>query len=140
MKAVGQFTQGIAAYDAGKYSRKVARINEQNTRNEGVGERDKIRLMARMAMGAQLVDQASSGFQVGTGSALDALRESATARELDILTSRSNAESRAQGFKQQGDLAYAQGYSGLVGGIFSGATTLMDEVAKAFTGGAGGGG
>lgn len=137
MKAVGMFAQGIAANDAGKYTRKVMAINATNSRNEGVAERERIRLAARMQMGRQITDQGASGFQIGTGSPLDALRVSATARELDILTSRANAEGRAQGFKQQGDLAYAEGYSKMVGGIISGAAELMDEVAGAFGGGGG---
>jgi hypothetical protein len=140
MKAVGQFAGGIASYDAGKYSRRVARVNEQNTLNEGVMEREQVRMASRLQEGRQIVDQASSGFQVGEGTALDALRESATARELDLMISRRNASLRAAAFKQSGDLAYAQGYSGMVGGIFSGATTLMEEAAKAASGGGGGGG
>jgi hypothetical protein len=138
LKAVGQFSQGIAAMDAGKYTRKVMRINAQNSQNEGLMEREKIRFAARLAEGRQIVDQGSSGFAVGTGSAIDALRETATARELDLMTSRFNAQGRANAFKSQGDLEYAKGYSAMVGGIISGAATLMDTASSAF-GGAGGG-
>jgi hypothetical protein len=137
VKAVGQFTQGIASLDAGKYTRKVMRVNSRNALNAGVTEQEQIRHNARLAMGQQMVAQGDSGFQVNTGSALDALRESATARELDISLSRQKADLAAQGFKQQGDMAYAQGYSGMVGGMISGAASIGEEVAKAYTGGAG---
>jgi hypothetical protein len=61
MKAVGMFAQGISAYDAGKYTRKVMATNSQNALNDGVSERDRIRYAARMQMGQQLVDQGGSG-------------------------------------------------------------------------------
>lgn len=140
MKAVGQFAGGIASYDAGKYSRKAMQINARNTQTEGLAERDKIRMAARIQEGRQLVDQAGSGFAVGSGTAIDALRESATARELDLMVSRLNASSRADAYKQQGDLAYAKGYSDMVGGVLSGAATIVDEAAKAAFGAPGGGG
>lgn len=130
-EAVGDFTQGIAAYDAGKYTRRVMQINAQSALDQGVAQRERIRTQARMQMGQQLVDQGASGFQVGTGSALDALRESAINRELDLMTSRQNATLRANGYEQQGALAYASGYSSMVGGIISGAAKLADAAAGA---------
>jgi hypothetical protein len=129
---------GIAGYEAGRYTRRVMKINAQNVQNEGVAQRDQIRFASRIAMGRQLIGQADSGFAVGTGSPLDELRTSATARELDIMTSRTAAQSKANAYKQEGDLAYGKGYSEGVGGIISGATTLMDEIAQAFGGGGGG--
>jgi hypothetical protein len=140
MKAVGMFAQGISAFDAGKYTRKVMATNSQNALNDGVAERDRIRFAARQAMGQQLVDQGGSGFASGTGSALDALKESAISRELDFAVSRRRASMAAAGYKQQGDLAYAQGKSAMAGGILSGAAEIASEVAGAFGGVPSGGG
>jgi hypothetical protein len=140
MKAVGQFAGGISAFDAGKYTRRVMQTNAQNAQNAGLEERDRIRGAARAAMGSQLVAQGGSGFQMGTGSALDALRESAMNRELDFAVSRQRANMAATGFKQQGELAYAKGKAALAGGILSGVETIAEEVASAYTGGAGAGG
>jgi hypothetical protein len=131
---------GIASYDAGKYTRSAMNINARNVQTGSLAERDKIRLASRLQMGRQLNDQASSGFAVGTGSSIDALRESAINRELDLMTSHANADSKAATFTQQGTLAYAKGYSDMIGGFISGAATLMDDAAKAAAGGAGGGG
>jgi hypothetical protein len=139
MKAVGQFAGGIAAYDAGKYTRRVMRVNAQNAQNAGVAERDRIRTAARSAMGGQLVGQGGSGFQTGTGSALDALAQSAINRELDIAVSRQRAGMAADAFKQKGDLAYAKGKAAMAGGILAGAVTIAETIAGAYTGGAGGG-
>ena len=140
MKAVGMFAQGISAYDAGKYTRKVMATNAQNSLNDGVAERDRIRFAARQTMGQQLVDQGASGFDVGSGSALDALKESLIGRELDFAVSRRRASMAAAGYKQQGDLAYAQGKAALAGGIISGAAEIASEVAGAFGGVPSGGG
>jgi hypothetical protein len=109
---------------------------------KGVAERDRIRFAARLAMGRQLVDQGAAGSLSATGTAIDALRESATARELDLMTSRFNAQGRANAYKSQGDLEYAKGYSAMVGGIISGAATLAEtaQCVRGASGGAGGGG
>jgi hypothetical protein len=144
MKAVGMFAQGISAFDSGKYTRKVMNTNAQNARNDGVAERDRIRYASRVAMGQQLVDQGGSGFAVGSGSAIDALKESLVNRELDFAVSRRKAGMAATDFEQKGQIAYQQGKSALAGGIISGAMEIASEVAGAFGGapgaGAGGGG
>jgi hypothetical protein len=139
MKAIGMFAQGISAYDAGKYTRSVMATNSQNAQNDGVAERDRIRFAARMTMGQQLVGQGGSGFDVNSGSALDALKESTIGRELDFAVSRRKASMAAAGYKQEGDLAYAKGKAALAGGIISGAAEIASEVAGAFGGMPGGG-
>lgn len=140
MKAVGMFAQGISAYDAGKYTRRVMATNAQNTLNASVGEQDRIRDSARVAMGQQLVDQGASGFQTGTGSALEALHQSAVNRELDLALSRAKASAGATDYTQKGTLAYNQGKAAMAGGIISGAAEIASEVAGAFGGAPGAGG
>jgi hypothetical protein len=136
MKALGPIQEGLAANAAGKYTRKAMRVNAMNTAGDAAEEGARIRDAARMQMGRQLIAQGGSGFQTGTGSALDALRESAINREVDLATVRRQARIREQGFTQQGDLAAAQGHSAMIGGFISGAASVMDDAAKAF-GGAG---
>lgn len=140
MAGIGSIQQGIAAKSAGKYTRKVMKINAHNALNDSVEERDRIRYASRLQMGRQVIGQADSGFQLGTGSALDELRESAINREIDLATSRRAAGMKAAAFKQQGDMAYAQGKSAFIGGLISGAGHFMDAAADAFGGAAGGGG
>jgi hypothetical protein len=140
MKAVGMFAQGISSFESGKYTRKMMRVNAQNAQNAGVSERDQIRYAARQAMGQQLVDQGGSGFETGTGTALDALHASAINRELDFAMSRAKASGQAAEFIQRGKIAYAQGKSAMAGGIISGAAEIANEVAGAFGGAAAAGG
>lgn len=140
MNALAPVLGGMAANQSGKYTRKVMEGNARAANADEAANRERIDYSARVQMGRQLVDQANSGFQVGTGSPVDALRESAINRELDILTSRRRGEAKALGYRQQGNLARAQGKAALVGGIISGAATLMNDAVAAFGGGAGGGG
>jgi hypothetical protein len=133
------FSQGIAAFDAGKYTRDVEKVNAQNIQNMGVSERDRVRYAARLQMGQQLVDQGGSGFSTGTGTALDALHASAINRELDFAMSRAKANGQMAEHLQKGRMAYNQGKSAMVGGIISGAAEIAQEVAGGFAGAAGAG-
>lgn len=141
LQGVGAIQQGLAANAAGKYTRKVMKVNARNALNDGLEQQDRVRTEARLAMGRQIVAQGGSGFQVGTGSALDELRESAINREIDLATIRRQSTMKAKGFEQEGRLARAQGKSAMIGGFISGAASFMDAASSAFggAGGAGGG-
>jgi hypothetical protein len=140
MKGVGQILGGLQANAQGKYNKKLAYRNAQQREAAGVMERERIRLAARLADGQEINSQGASGFTVGEGSALDALRASATNREMDILTSRFNASSAATASRLQGNQAKAQGRQQMIGGLISGAATIAEQVASAAFGGAGAGG
>src|SRR5437868_3446751 len=102
LQGVGSIQQGLAANAAGKYTRKMMQVNSANTLNDGVEQADRIRTNARTQMGRQLVGQGGSGFQMGTGSALDALYESAINREIDLATVRRQSTTRSNSYLQQG--------------------------------------
>jgi hypothetical protein len=140
LQGIGSIQQGIAAKSAGKYTRKVMRQNERNALNDGVEQSDRIRTAARIAMGRQLVAQGSSGFEMGTGSALDSLFESQVEREIDLATVRRQSKMKGNAYRQDGDLAYAQGKSAFYGGLISGAASFAEGAQKLASMGAGGGG
>lgn len=135
MKAAGTIVESVAAYKAGRFNRAVSRTNATNTLRDQTAEEAQIRDQARRAMGLQVAQQAGSGFEAGTGSALDALRESATNASLDILMSRKKARSSADASISQGKLAFAQGRAQAIGGAFK----AMGEIADYASAGAGGG-
>lgn len=144
VQGLGSIQQGRAAYASGKYTRKIMRENEKNTRGDGLEARDRIRTESRLALGRQITAQGGSGFQLGTGSALDALHESAIEREIDLATVRRQSEMKARGFHQQGDLAYFQGKQARTAGMISGAASFLeagsqfaDIMGQAASGGAG---
>lgn len=137
MNAIAPVLGGMAANSSSKYTKKVMVQNATAAQGDAAAVRERIDYAARQQIGRQLVGQADSGFQIGTGSATDALRESAINRELDILTSRRQADAKAQGFRQEGNLARSQGKAALFGGIVSGAATLANDAVAAFGGGGG---
>jgi hypothetical protein len=124
LMAGAQIVQGVAGYEAGKYNRKVGRINARNALLEGNAEASRMRDLARISLGRQLGAQAESGFEIGTGTAIDSLLESATEAELEAMDAVRQAQLRARAFRAQGDMAYAEGYNRGVQGLFGAAAAV----------------
>ncbi|MDX3883608.1 MAG: hypothetical protein QHC65_04240 [Sphingomonas sp.] len=115
--AAGQLIQGVAGYESGRYNRRLARSQAVEAERDGAADEARIREEARLAIGQQLAAQAGSGFEMGSGSALEALTQSQVNATLDALTARRAAASRSRGLRVQGDIAYAQGENALISGI-----------------------
>ncbi|MCJ8159860.1 hypothetical protein [Sphingomonas sp. LaA6.9] len=118
----GNIVGGVANYEMGKYNRASARVDAINAERDGVADEARIRDAARIAMGQQMGAQAENGFQPGTGSALDALQQSAINATLDALTARRQAAARARSRREEGDIAYAAGENALVQGMMGAAS------------------
>lgn len=127
LAAGGQLIQGIAGLQAGKYNDKVAKINQRDTLNTGAENAVRIRRAGRMLMGRQIGAQAESGFEVGTGTALDSLFESQVNIELEAMDMMRQSVARGVAFSNEGDLARHQGKLALIQGIVGAAA----EVGKA---------
>ncbi|BBC99094.1 hypothetical protein [Sphingobium sp. YG1] len=124
--AVGSLVSGAASYEAGKYNKRVAEQNAISSLREGAAEEARIREVARAQIGEQVAAQGASGFQMGTGSALDALSESQINATLDALNARREAASRAQGYRVQGAQAMSAGKNAYTAGMFQAASTVLD--------------
>lgn len=124
LQVAGPLIQGVAGYQAGKFNKKVEEANAVNDERDGAAEVARVRESARIAMGRQIGAQAESGFDVGTGTNLDSLRESQIGAELDILNTRHKAASSAAARRAQGAVAAAQGRSALVGGFVGAASAV----------------
>lgn len=131
IQAVGSIQQGNAAYKAGKYNRDVANRNAQTTQADAAAEGERVRAEARQTMGEAIASQGMSGFQIGTGSALDVLRESAINSELDVLTLRRKGQVAADSERASGNLAFMQGKSARTAGYISAASQLAKSFEKA---------
>jgi hypothetical protein len=131
MKAAGHIMEGQAAYEAGKFNRRVAETNAVNAERDGTVDEARIRDAARFAMGAQVAAQASGGFQAGTGSAIDALKESAVNSAVAQLQARRQARSAATASRTQGAIAYAAGRNAQTAGYMNAAKSLIDDYGKA---------
>lgn len=126
IQIAGTVVKGVAGYEAGKYNKKVAYTEALNAERDGAAEEARIREGARMAMGEQIAAQGSNGFQIGTGSALDALHQSAVNATLDALTARRQAQAKARSARSQGDIAKAQGNNALIQSLIGAGSQGVD--------------
>lgn len=116
--AAGSLVQGVGGMIAGHKNKKRAfAAGREEIRAAGEEERE-VRKNARRAIGAQLAAQWSNGLEGGTGSALDALRESQLEAALDAMEARRQGQSRNAALRSQGKAAEREGY-------FSGASALL---------------
>ena len=121
----GSLIKGVAGYRAGKYNKQLAYNEATNSERDGTVQEARVRDAARRAMGDQISAQFSNGFQGGTGSALDALRESQINATLDALTIRRDAAARARAQRVQGDQAKRAGNNALLEGIFGAGSSII---------------
>jgi hypothetical protein len=119
----------VSAYEAGKFTRRAMRTNATNSERDGAAQAGRIRDAARLQIGRQITGMAGSGFALD-GSAKDAILESFIEAQLDQETVRRQATSQAQGYRLQGEMAYAQGHNAMVGGFISGAAKMFETAAN----------
>ncbi len=129
-QAAGNVIGGVAGYEAGKYSAKAANTEAIETERGGVAEESRVREDTRMQMGRQIAGQAGGGFQLGTGSALDALTQSQVNSAFDALTIRREAAGRARAQRMQGAIAKAEGANALTQGMVGAASKAIDWASK----------
>ena len=109
VSAMGAAQQTKAANEAAKFQSQVAANNEQTANmyaedaiTRAQIEADDHRRKIAQVKGDQLASIAASGFDVGQGSALDILGDTAAMGELDILRIKDNGAREAAKYRQQG--------------------------------------
>lgn len=107
VSAVGEVAGGKAAYKAGMYDAAVAEESARLSSLEGAYEEGRIRREERALSGEAVAAMGASGVQLGTGSALELLRENAYNSEYDALAARWNAASQARGYRMEATRARA---------------------------------
>jgi hypothetical protein len=127
-KALGSIVQGVAGYRADKYNRAVAFGNAQAEVARGDEQALRLRNLGRLQLGQQIGAQAESGFEIGTGTAIDSLMESATQHELDAMDAKYEAESRARSYRLSGAAANREGKQALLSGIVGAAGAIAGGV------------
>lgn len=121
VQAVGNFVGGVAGYESGKFNKKANYAAATQTEQDGEDTAQRIRDNARQIIGEQLAAQGSSGFQIGTGSALDAIAQSQMNAALDVLNVRRKAAANARSLRIKGDIAKSEGENALMQGVFGAA-------------------
>lgn len=112
---VGAIQQGKSAAASANYNAAVAGVNaEQAKKNSelaseaGMAQEAMQERKTRAEVGAIKANQAASGLDVNSGSALDVRSSAAELGELDALTVRSNATKEAYGYSTQASSFEAQ--------------------------------
>lgn len=108
LSAVGTVTSGIATSQAqqaaatqDRINAERAQMNAEATREEGNIAQQELQLKKRAMIGEQINVLSERNLDVGSGSALDILGDTAMFGKLDELTTRRNYAVRAQNFENQ---------------------------------------
>jgi len=132
MQAVGGMTSAYGQYASGKYSSAVARNNaimagyqERDALQRGQQKEAQHRLLVSSKIGEQRAQIGSSGFDVGAGSALDVIGDTAAMGEVDALTIRADAEREAWGHRAAASNYRAQSKMESRKGMMGAATSLI---------------
>lgn len=146
LSAMGSIQQGQAAAASANYNAKVADMNAQisdrrarDALERGKVEEQKKRTQAQQVLGQQRAAMAANGVDIGFGSPLDTLVDTATLGEVDALTIRSNAAREAYDFKVQAangradaNLSRMSAKSASTGGYLNAGATLLTGAGKAY--------
>ena len=106
--AISSYQQGRAQAVAASYQAQIARQNQRIAlenaameRQEGLEEARKQRIATLQQIGKQQTELAANGVDVGYGTSLDIIEDTAMLGELDALTIEYNSEKRARNFDMQ---------------------------------------
>lgn len=121
--AGAQLVQGVGGLVAGINNRKQLNAQAAEELRAGQEQEREQRKEARRAIGAQLAAQWGSGMEGGSGTALDALRESELNAVLDAREIRRQSVSRAKSLRAQGKQELRSGIFSAASGLLGGAAT-----------------
>lgn len=119
----GNIVKGVGAFAAGQANARALHAAAKEEGIAGAAQEAQIREVSRKAIGEQVAGQFSNGFQGGTGSALDALHESAVNAAIDAMRVRREASLRAENLRKQGHHAAVQSWFDLASGILQAGTS-----------------
>ena len=146
MGGVGAIQQGQSQAKAARYNAQVADMNARmadraakDALERGALEEQKQRQKTAQLMGQQTAAMAANGVDIGFGSPLDLLVDTATLGELDALTIRTSAYREERDIRQQGAnyrgqaaMSRAQASSASTGGFLGAMGTFLGGGAKAY--------
>lgn len=124
LQAGGGLIRGIAGFQTGKANARFARAEARAAVRQGVAESDDIRMQARRVAGEAIAAMGGHGAQIGTGSALDVLRDIEVESGLDRMRVQARAHNTAQARNAQAKLYRRQGAWNLIAGVADGAAAM----------------
>lgn len=121
----GKLVQGIGAYSAGRANAKALKTQARGELISGAAEEARVRDAARAQIGEQVASQFANGLEGGSGSALDAVRESLINARLDALEVRRQARIRSDELLSRAKLEKRQGQFALASSILGAGSSAM---------------
>ena len=129
--AASSVVGGVAAKQQADYNAKVAEINAATARQQGQAEADRIEDQYERQRATQRVAALKSGVDPGYGSAALIIdQETERNSWLDQMTTVWNRETEAVGYQNKAKAFKAEGKSKMIGGIMSGAGSLIGGMGK----------
>ncbi|NYT42326.1 hypothetical protein HZY97_16255 [Sphingomonas sp. R-74633] len=125
IKAAGSIAQGNAARASGDARNRMAQWEAQGIERDAAAQAAGVRDEVRRTMGTQIAAQGESGFELGTGSALDALMSSQVEGMLDQMNVRARGHAQADARRYQGRVARMEGIAGQRAGFYGAASALV---------------
>jgi hypothetical protein len=125
LAAAGSLVQGVGGLMAGNANAKRALMERDDELQSTAGEIRRMRDQQRAQIGEQLAAQVSGGFEGGTGTALDALRQSQIEAALDVMELRRQGNLRARALEMQAKDAKREGRFALVSGILGAGSSAI---------------
>ena len=122
--------QGRFAEGTGRYNARVAENEAQETRRVGTEAENIQRQKTAILLSKQRAQIGAAGIELGSGSALQLQKDTATLGEADALRIRSNYERRAAGLETGAELTLAQGEMAATAGVSKAAGTLLSGAAS----------
>lgn len=123
----GPLVGGIAGKMAGDSNAKRLREQARDEDLSGLEERNRLRDDVRSAIGEQLAAQVSNGLEGGTGTALDALRQSQIEGALDALELRRQSMMKARSLRTQARDAKRAGNFALLEGVLGAGSAAFKQ-------------
>ncbi len=122
----GPLIAGVGGKLAGDSNAKRLNAQARDEELSGLEDRTRLREQVRGAIGEQLAAQVSNGLEGGSGTALDALRQSQIEGALDALELRRQTEMKATSLRTQAKDAKRAGNFALLEGVI-GAGSAADK-------------
>lgn len=117
----GPLISGVGRMSAANANARRLDAQAAEERRSGVEDRNRLREDVRAAIGTQLAAQVSNGLEGGSGTALDALRQSQIEGALDVLELRRQTEMRARSLNVQAKDQRREGRFALLEGVIGAA-------------------
>ena len=131
VQSIGAIQQGNATAAAASYNKRISLYNASVTEQQGKIAEDQLRKDATRRIGAMRANIGASGLS-SEGSAMDLLQESAFNAEMDALNTRYNYQTKAKGFRMEGELQGMQGKAAKKAGYLSASGILLAGAGKAY--------